>query len=105
MPLQEVQRIFTWFCICPIDANSSRLAKNYRLWFTTVHYIFQTATLCSSMIYFAKCVSIDLVEALHVFCQAVGLANGFYCITVGILQRDKINGLFAKYREFYAASK
>lgn len=104
-PLQEIHRIFTWFCICPIDGNITGAAKNYRVLFTTVHYVWQVTILCSSMINFLKYISVNVVETLYVFCQAVGLANGIFCITVGILTRDEINRLFANYQAFYAASK
>lgn len=105
LPLQEVQQIFTWFCICPINKNTSRLASYLRVWFTIVHYIFQATILCSSIIYFLKYLSIDFSDALYVFCQAVGLGNGLYCITVGIFKRDKINSLFTTFQEFYTESK
>lgn len=99
--LEENKNVLTWFGICPIDKRSPKLAKAYRFFVVAAFYFIQATIFLSSIVYFMKYVSNDLVGALYAFFQSIGTLNCLYSVTVGIFLNNKIYEIFKIYEQFY----
>lgn len=103
--LIENKKTFTWFGICPIDKDSPRQAKTYRIFVIISFFMIQSGIFLGSFVYFLKYASNDLESALYAFFQAVGMLGSLYSVAVGILMNKKIYAIFKKYEEFYGQCK
>lgn len=105
LPLEEDQRIFTWFGICSVEKSVFHNAKTLCTVLNVINYAYQVLIFGASVLYFFKFISIDLVEALNSLHQTVGLFGVLYSLTVALLYRTEIRSIFSKYQQFYDECK
>lgn len=103
--LLENKKTFTWFGICPIDEDSPKEAKTYRIFVIISFFIIQSGIFFSSFAYVIKYAANDLASALYAFFQAVGMMGCLYSAAVGILMNKKIYAIFKRYEKLYEQCK
>lgn len=105
IPLEEDQRIFTWFGVCSLEKSYFSHKKVLFKVLNVINYVYQVLIFGASLLYFFTFISIDLVEALNSLHQTVGIFSVLYSLTVAILYKNQIRNIFSKYQEFYDECK
>lgn len=93
-PLVSIKQLFTWLCICPGDASSSKWKK--RAWVSTAIVNF-AVVLChsaASLTLFMTFVSTDF-----------GDLNMVYALTIAFILRHKVNEIFEQLSAIYSTSE
>lgn len=103
--LKEIQKIFTWYYICPVANDASKLSKYLRIISIVIFYLMTFPTILNSAAYLWKFYSSDMAKALYGFFQGAVLVYVMYAITVGLTIRKDIQRIFIEFQQCYEFSK
>lgn len=104
-PLVTNRRALTWFCILPLDSNTSILKRALFIMLTVFLYTSVFTGVMSSVIFFANNVSVDLENSLYSVMQIAGFSNMLYLYVVAFVSRKRINRFLVTLDEIYEESK
>lgn len=89
-PLATNRRVLTWFCVCPFDRNTSVQKKTFFAILSSALFIIGITKLVSSIIFFAKNISIDLEGCLYAVFQVAAYSGLLYSWMIAFILRKKI---------------
>lgn len=104
-PLQTNFSVLKLLCMYPSDVGTSVLVKLAYVSFTLLTLNILAITDIGSAVFFWKFVSIDLVQALYAFAQAVEVFNTLYTFVILFHKRNAFKAMLDKLPEIYNASK
>lgn len=105
IPLEEDQRIFTWFDVCSVEKSNFQYKRVLFKVLNVINYVYQVLIFGASVLYFFTFISVNLVEALNSLHQTVGTFSVLYSLTVATLYKNEIRNIFSKYQQFYDECK
>lgn len=104
-PLITDQRILTWLCVLPAKENTSKWEKRAYIALVLAVIMGPPSVFLFSSMYIVKFMSIDLIEVLCGFYQAIAAITAANAIVVTFFFRHKIPPVFEKLSEFYEKCK
>lgn len=105
IPLASHQRMWTYFCVCPPDKNTSAWTKLVYMLFTFTIFMGNFTPCLASIAFVLKYASTDLEGALHALFQLSAYSSMAYVIVIELLSKREIAALFVKLREIYQKRK
>lgn len=105
LPLPTNQRVLTWLCVRPMDADENQWKKLFYIAFTITFLTIDLTGLFSSIAFFLINISIDLEESLYALFQISAFLGLTYMCIVAFLLRYKITAFLGTLSQIYDARK
>lgn len=104
-PLVTNQRVFSWFCVCPVDENTGILWRILYVLNILISIVIELSDFIASFKFIIENFTTNLEASLYAVTQVAGSSGLLYMIASAIVLRKKITALFYSLSKIFDESK
>lgn len=98
--LATSQRIFSWFCICPLPRNANYV-RFTQIFFTAFLVLVKILALVASAAFLYENVKINMLNSLNGLLQLSVLGTVTFSLLITLIFRRKFDDIFVSLQEIY----